>query len=73
MPAYHESVTRCDRCDWLVAVVEVGRCEECRVYIWPACALPTDDANLLVCSYRCQSIFNRGMNEERDPILPEAA
>jgi predicted nucleic acid-binding Zn ribbon protein len=71
--ATHDSVTYCDRCDWLVAVIETSRCEECHAPICVGCAKPTNDPNLLVCSYRCQSIFNKGLDEESNPIVPEAA
>jgi hypothetical protein len=64
MPAYHDSVTRCDRCDWYVAVIEVGRCEECRAPICPGCSLSTDDLSVLVCSQKCRAIFNHELAEE---------
>ncbi len=63
MPALHSSVTYCDRCDHIVAVIEIEPCAQCNEPICPACALPTNDKDLRVCSHRCQALVNRDIQE----------
>jgi hypothetical protein len=59
MPATHDSVIYCQRCDWYVATIETSACKRCGRPVCPGCAKPTSDKDLTVCSDRCQAIFNR--------------
>ena len=66
MPALHESVVLCRKCDWYVAEAETMPCAECGKPICPGCALPTSRPQSSVCSLLCGSDFERHLQDQNE-------
>jgi len=68
MPALHESVTLCRKCDHYVAVLETMPCEVCRAPICPGCQKSTSDSDVYVCSERCCARFELDQRQARQEL-----